>query len=674
MDLRQTLRQNARGTQNVTGSNSEDAAGSREERRLMRQRGAGTRDVNNIDFGFAFASPDQVSARRSSTRSKTPAISARTPLKKSHDNIPVLASSTRSIRSQHLPSSPLRTLDTSLYEQPQRKRRRLSEVSNITKATSLGVPPTSELGNADEQIGGPLQSLHEKTNSTHQPLDQGSQFDIPSSPLFFPNPPLEEVDANKENEAAPLQSMKSLSKKRKRRSIGQQSLFKKKKKKRSSDSFGTSVIDLPNTQEDMEPGGAESNDLSVPFNRSSPGLAVESPRGNTPLASAVIPSHRGSTLNTIRQTKHKKKRKSITGVKRRRRLDLSASIPSPELAQSMEAAVEDDSTRVTDSNRDSNIDPHFEQLFTGEHNQVPPSPSLKSISERTQEINVGDNEVGDETYLPNEATPEPTPAPRRTRKNQNRRRAGRSTASARESTGQRRGSPCPILTHRVMNAHTLPTIVEENGKNLDIGEDASSADELSLAPPTILTRSTPNAVDVLAQVCRETVDAYSQKLKEESSGHARSDRSRQIKALEMLRSKLDNRLFDLSQSLDQRLHMEARLRKSRREKADLQARWLEVRKQRDLMALRMDAVRRQHWEDEVLSRKSWDISQTANRLEVAINKDEHRTDDEQESKPLLLEFSLKKLARDVSSMEDGGTLNTIRHFNAQLDRLAAALS
>lgn len=291
-----------------------------------------------------------------------------------------------------------------------------------------------------------------------------------------------------------------------------------------------------------------------------------------------------------------------------------------------------------------------------------------SSHEDAPQVDMHDEDAdADETYLPDENTPEPTPAPKRVRGS----RRGTRNNVASSTTARRKSGDFPILTHRMTNAHRLPTIFEEAEQ--DVPNDADdAADELSLPPPAIVTRSTPNAVDVLAQACRETVDGYIRKLKEGPSELSRADRTRQLTALQTFRSHLDVQLFDLSQSLDQRLHVEARLRKQRREKSQLQARWLEVRKQRDRLELRKDAVRRQHWEGEVLSRKAWNISQSAYRLETAVSRDEGDMD--QQDGADLLEFSLDQLKQDVSLKDGGGILNVLKQFNAQLEQTARTLN
>lgn len=111
--------------------------------------------------------------------------------------------------------------------------------------------------------------------------------------------------------------------------------------------------------------------------------------------------------------------------------------------------------------------------------------------------------------------------------------------------------------------------------------------------------------------------------------------------------------------------MEARLRKIRREKAELQARWLEIRQQRDQLDVKKDAVRRRHWEGEVLSGRRFEVSEAAFEVERAAEEECEEDDN--------LEFMLRGVGGNVSSVNGGGMLNMLKGFNAQLERLAGTL-
>ncbi|KAI9871024.1 MAG: hypothetical protein M1823_008568, partial [Watsoniomyces obsoletus] len=65
----------------------------------------------------------------------------------------------------------------------------------------------------------------------------------------------------------------------------------------------------------------------------------------------------------------------------------------------------------------------------------------------------------------------------------------------------RRKSTLPVLIHRLTDTDVLPTIHEEaEVQDSDNGEDGTPTTQ------AFGERNAPNAVEVLAQICRETVE------------------------------------------------------------------------------------------------------------------------------------------------------------------------
>lgn len=522
---------------------------------------------------------------------------------------------------------------------------------------------------------------------------------VPTSPLSIPDNALNTLNsADKENEHSELSAVKAATKKRKRKSIGQQSLFKKK---RSSGSLRPHLPTPPQTQEETLPEeGTVSEEATMPVEEPLHSSQSARPQRRWSIASSDPPQGIFPTLSpaeqitqqpeaTFRETpglaqsKRRKKRKSIIQGKTKRHSSGTVASTASQIAGSIEGndELEHDEEQEEEGEEPNELSFDFEAGAQSDHQpeneQLQPvqraartsTRSRRFTSEGPEQISPGDDDEADDTFLPDEATPGPTPAPRRAKQKLQQkpsRRRARNTVAASRPIGvqkQPQKSTFPILTHRMTNLHALPTIAEvpEEDQQHD-----SETDELALpTSQAITTRTTPNAVDVLAQVCREAIDGSISDVKTQSQDLPRADLNRRLTALESFRSTLDTRLFDLSQSLDQRLTMEARLRKVRREKAELQSRWLEIRRQRDQLDLRKDVVRRTHWEGEVLNRKKFEASQAAFAAEGAIGQESGQHDE--------LEFRLRQVAGDVSAVDGGGVLQTLKTFNAQLERLAGAL-
>ena len=167
-------------------------------------------------------------------------------------------------------------------------------------------------------------------------------------------------------------------------------------------------------------------------------------------------------------------------------------------------------------------------------------------------------------------------------------------------------------------------------------------------------------------MCREVVAKTVDDLAT-SDQTSTAGRKRKRTALQAFGDDLDSRLFEMSAAVEDRLDLESRSRKVKREKADLQSRWIEVRRQREQVALRCDRVRREHWEDEQEREEKWQISESAYKAELELERGEP---EEEEG----LEYLLRTVAGEVSNRSEGGGLLTkIRSVNTQLERMAGVL-
>lgn len=203
-----------------------------------------------------------------------------------------------------------------------------------------------------------------------------------------------------------------------------------------------------------------------------------------------------------------------------------------------------------------------------------------------------------------------------------------------------------------MNTSALPTITEEN--------EAGSEDDLEQLHAS---RTAPNAVDVLAQICRESVASALTVTHSRATGSSLKNRT---DALEAFGHELETRLFDMSAAVENRLTLEGRVRGSQREKSAVQSRWVEVRRQREEVALTMDAVRREHWEGEERGAQSWRVSEACFGVGVILER-EKGTEEEG------LEGLLGSVARGVSGFEGGGTLQTVKGFNTRMEAMLHVL-
>jgi hypothetical protein len=165
---------------------------------------------------------------------------------------------------------------------------------------------------------------------------------------------------------------------------------------------------------------------------------------------------------------------------------------------------------------------------------------------------------------------------------------------------QPRGETVPVVVHRLANISALDVDLE------DLPEDEQQPSRDAHAREKYPTRGGANAADVLGQICSETLEktmaTLDNSISQESNPGRRAEWTRKRKAVEAFNKELSHRLFELSDIMESNFVLAAQLKKEKKEMASLRNRLMEVRKQRGDIALEIDAVRRNHAEDERASR------------------------------------------------------------------------
>ena len=173
---------------------------------------------------------------------------------------------------------------------------------------------------------------------------------------------------------------------------------------------------------------------------------------------------------------------------------------------------------------------------------------------------------------------------------------------------QPRGEAIPVTIHRLANVATLG-----DAGSAGASDGEGSGDELSTRQKTKLpSRGGVNAADVLSQICRETLEktvaTLSTGIANEGNASRRSEWMHKRKAVEAYGSELEGRLLELSDMLDSNFTLGTQLRRAKREMVDMRGRLYHLRAQREDVALRMDAVRKKHSEEEKANTVSLSLS------------------------------------------------------------------
>lgn len=290
--------------------------------------------------------------------------------------------------------------------------------------------------------------------------------------------------------------------------------------------------------------------------------------------------------------------------------------------------------------------------------ETPASPRRNPAHQEAAE------EEEDNTYAPESSIEPETPAPPKRGPRKDRRQSGQTQGRDQPRQQKKSKATFPILTHRLTNTSKLPAIPEVGETDDESGEKDDTVGNTLVGAD----RGQVNAVDVLAQICRETIENMIERLSSNTNRDRRATLKTKRSALEAFGRDLDDELFDMSEALENRISLEARVRKSKRDKASLQAEWLEIRKERERIALRCDAVRRRNWESEADARRKWHLSEAARRAEL------ESAQGVPEGEYTGTEFMLRSVVNEVSCASDrGGILERVRSFNAQLESLASFL-
>lgn len=680
---RQLIRQRGAGDRDIAPANFDFnfGADSREDRQLMRQRGAGTRQVDAIDFGFHFATPSTVRSQRFRGVSQSPATVTRENgrIRKTPDPVSGLLPppSLQSVRSQGSRSAH--------GGSPPRKRRRLSEISNMSRASSVPLP-----------FAGYSHELPVVSDIAEQAVQQREI--IPSSPLFFSaSKPDISSTADKENDSSLLSNVsKKSNKKRKRKSIGQQSMRSKKRRTSSLQPLPTP----PETQEgsvQTTEAVEETSTQTFPSNRpnrQSRRWSVESREPDSLIsiksslsASKGVPPELDATLDhpsveTDAFTQPNSRLSEglasiseipVTSIEEDAGIDASEDEAEAEVDASAlpfdvttgNNTLEEDGVSETPNGTPEPNTGFTEYASDGDEQPSDTSPPAQATNLDVSHID--NDEDADEDYAPDQNLPTKVVKRRLSKQKPSHSRRSRTTSTQPSKQRQRRKPGIPILTYRITNVGRLPTIDEAAHED----ENDSDANEFTRAPPAFTSRKSGNAVDVLRQACVEAISIRIEELQD--SDLSRAELKNCTIALQSFNAALNTHLFQVSQALDHRLNLEARVRESRKEKAALQARWHEIRRQRDRIDLQKDEIRRQCWESKILDEKRFQASQAAFALENAVAREEEESEEDMDMASTL-ELRLRILAKDVSSQAGGGILQDLRKFNALLESLASTLS
>ncbi|KAI1426783.1 hypothetical protein F5Y12DRAFT_258190 [Xylaria sp. FL1777] len=234
---------------------------------------------------------------------------------------------------------------------------------------------------------------------------------------------------------------------------------------------------------------------------------------------------------------------------------------------------------------------------------------------------------------------------------------------------------------RKSDGDSIPVTVQRYTKPLSRNDDHTDEDILNTEIP-FTDHKSPNVVDVVLQMCEESLDKYLSALHEEAI-QADGSASRKIyrtklRVVEAFQEELRTRLQAQTIVLDNLRTLKKRVRAAQKEKVSLRNEILRIRAEREQVALKMDAVRMRHETANEESLRQLGLSSAMDDIELAIENGkmapELNPKEQRMAELANLDILISQITNQVSAAgEGGGTLKQIKDFNMFLERAAIAL-
>ncbi|KAI2641157.1 hypothetical protein GGS21DRAFT_359771 [Xylaria nigripes] len=237
------------------------------------------------------------------------------------------------------------------------------------------------------------------------------------------------------------------------------------------------------------------------------------------------------------------------------------------------------------------------------------------------------------------------------------------------------------LTRRKSNGNSIPVTVQRYTKPLQRGDADTDEDILNTDIP-FTDHKSPNVVDVVLQICEESIEKYLSALHEEAT-QADEPANRKIfrtklRTVEAFQEELRTRLQAQTIALDHLRSLKKRVRAAQKEKVSLRNEILRIRAEREQVALKIDTVRMRHETANKETLHQLGLSSTMDDIELAIENGkmapEPNAKELKRAELANLDLRISQIANQLGvANEGGGTLRKIKEFNTFLELAALAL-
>ncbi|KAI9782539.1 MAG: hypothetical protein M1816_001836 [Peltula sp. TS41687] len=618
----------------------------REDRYLMRQRGAGTHKIKDADFGLAFPIPSKPqhaprlsTASIRSTRSSLPGQSSRSLLGSNH------GPPEGTLRRQRSDSAVGGRRESSAIPQGSTgKRGRPPGSSALRRSTTAQEESTRQVT--------PLRNVFE-----NEAKESEDEEEIPHSVVAARTPTLRLVLKRKRDSSPPADD-------------GRMSISRRRSLQQPG---STSMVD------ELEVG-------------SSPGLFV-TPGNERPRQSSQLPS-RSSRIpdSRIGSARDREPFHTPTGQIIRR----PGSLRTVRAVNAHDDEPDDDD--LHDSTRSENAPQDILGMAQAEDDE--------EVDELAGEAPAAEDVTHEETTAPPPTVPARQPMqrpeqPKRKPAHNRGTQARSAPASLRQQAARniRRSKGAQVLVYRLAND------ASSNNPNNNEAEGEEEGEDILSTAPKFIRRPGVNAVDVLNQLCKELIETHLETLHErgvdEADPQRRSELRHHRRAIEGFGKELEERCFELTEALDTNHALHIRARQASREKFRLREALLRLRRERETVGLKIDGVKRVMEHESQKARHENSIHTSMHDIEIAVQRGRARQQKQQKqhqgtSSHLEKNTGMAGLEIQLSRMrffggvedeevEDGGGagadegrgkllgLTQIKEFNAFLERALGVL-
>ncbi|KAI1809877.1 hypothetical protein GGS20DRAFT_569997 [Poronia punctata] len=318
------------------------------------------------------------------------------------------------------------------------------------------------------------------------------------------------------------------------------------------------------------------------------------------------------------------------------------------------------------------IDPVEKGLEVEEAGEIDDSEAARHIGRKRYRVSPRQKKPPDDVSSPAAEIEEPSKKSRQKRKQ---------VSPAKQAQPKRIKKTQRAPSKRKGDGATIPVIVQRYTKPLLRNESDTEEDILNAEMP-FTDHKSPNVVDVVLQMCEESIEKYLSTLHDEATrAEGAADRKMfrtKLRVLEAFQEELRTRLQAQTIALDNLRTLKKRVRAAQKEKILLRNEILRIRAEREQVALKMDAVRSRHETANKETMHQLGISSTMDDIELAIENGraapEPNAKEHKKAELANLDLLISQIGNQVTATGyGGGALKQIKDFNMFLERAALAL-